>query len=153
MSLNMKKTICFALLLALSLSLFACSTPIIKSDEKKIEDCIESFTNAYNDGDVEEALKYMTGKNKNAVEAALKIVGMFTGYDAYEIFASVFSLGVATSDGDFMKVEIIEIEIDGDTATVTCDLSFPGAYSSESETSYFHMKKVDRNWFISNITD
>ncbi len=151
----MKKFILISLLITITVLCFtACD--LIKeepSDEEKIEICIMSFTEAYNDGDVEKAMEYMTGAQKNAIKSMLNLVGIFTGYDASTIFASVFSLGVATSDGDFMEVEIIEISIDGEEAEVSTKITFPDTQQEEDEISYFHLKKKDGQWLITDITD
>ena len=96
----MKKILYCTLLLSLIISFISCSHVITHSDSEKIEICIQNFADSYNSGDIEKALEYMTGKQKNALVATLKLLGTFTGYDAQEIFSSVFSLGIAFGDGN-----------------------------------------------------
>ena len=143
----------FLIIVSVFFSVTSCEQPILLTDEEKIINRINSFTDAYNDGDFKEMLNHMTGKQKNALEAVFKLAGIFTGYDISEIFSSVFSIGIAAGDGDFMKVEISEVDIEGNKAIVTTIISFPGAYIEEAETSYFHMKKHEEEWFIVDITD
>ncbi len=148
----MKKLVSFLLLITLLLFTSCDVTTILKSDDEKIEECICSFVDAYNDGDVEKALEYMTGKSKNALKSVLNLIGIFTGYDASQIFAAAFSIGVATAEGDYMQVEIKEINIEDNNAKVSVIMRFSSIYNTEDQ-AYFHLEKKNDEWLISDITD
>ena len=150
----MKRLIsCFLILLCVVTALGSCDKLSVPSDEEQIRSCIEAFTEAYNEGDFEAVLDQMTGKQKNALKSMLNIVGLLIGFDASSIFTSLFSLGVAMSEGDYMEVEIQKIEVDSNKATVTALISFNNPYGKEIGISYFHMKKKDDKWLIADITD
>lgn len=149
----MKKIVSILIVITLLLLFTSCDlTNAFMSDEDKIEQTISSFVDAYNDGDVEKALEYMTGKSKNALKSVLNLVEIFTGYNASEIFAAAFSIGVAASEGDFMEIEIKEITIENDNAKASVIMRFSSIYNTE-EAAYFHLEKKNGEWLTSNITE
>lgn len=148
----MRKTAFITLIaICVCICLSSCNFDIFMTDEKKIERRIDNFVSAYNDGDVDLALESMTKKTRNACEAIFSLAGLFVGVDVSEIFGSVFALGVSTSEGDYMSVEIEEIEIVSEKrAIVKAKISFT---DTEAEVGYFTMAMEDDDWFIADITD
>lgn len=122
------------------------------SDKKLVEQRIDEFVTSYNDGDVDEMIESFTAKTRNEFKAALKLFGVFASVDTYELFSSLFTLGVGMSEGDYIEVEIVEIDIEDDEAIVETKLAIPGA-KQKAETTYFILEKEDDDWFISDITE
>ncbi len=126
-----------------------------KTDKELIEERIETFVEAYNDGDVEKAMESMTPKIRNAFESIFGILNLFVQVDVSEIFKQMFSIGVAVTEGDYIDVEIVSVSIDDDTAVVETVFKMKNGMLGETQTeiTYFIMAKKDDGWFIDNITD
>ena len=148
-----------AKLLSLFLAIMLLCSTLASCEEKKqptaeelIEERITTFLTAYNDGDMEEVLECLDTKSKNKFNALLNvmggIVGGLTGY-SFDL-RDLFSLGVTLADGDFMNLSISKIEVSGDKAVATTQMSL---YPSGHQIIYFSMVKENDGWFISDMTD
>ncbi len=119
---------------------------IFKSDEELIRDRIQEFEDAYNDGDMEAVLECLEPSIKNAYSAMYGIAGSFMsgkiGFNAS--ISELFAIGTVTAMEDGLHIEINEIVIDGNHATVRVTIRS----GSFSEAGRFKMVKDNREWYI-----
>ena len=118
-----------------------------------ITERIETFLTAYNDGDMEVVLECLDAKTRNAFQAMLNILGGLAGSGAgFNIdLSDLFSLGVSTTSGDFMQLEVTDITvIDNANATATTTMDLTGA---GTQTIYFVMIYENDGWYIHDMTD
>ena len=155
----------FSLLLMISLLLtflVACKTgdsntpttdnTVTPTNEELIEERIKTFLTAYNTGDMDAVLKCLDAKTRNAFQAMLNLLGGIAGsYAGFDIdLSDLFSLGVNTTSGDFMGLEITSIDIINETTAVaTTNMELSGT----SMTIYFDMVYENDGWYISDMTD
>ncbi len=123
------------------------------TDEELIRERIQTFLVAYNEGDMETVLTCLDAKSRNAMEAMLNLLGgvagKFTGIGID--LKDLFSLGVAMTEDDFMKLELGEITIiDDENAVAVTTMNLTGAGVN---TIYFKMKYEHDGWYISDMTD
>ena len=133
--------------------LSACKKEKQPTNEELIENRITSFVTAYNDGDMEVVLECLDAKTRNAFQAMLNILGGLAGSAAgFNIdLSDLFSLGVSTTSGDFMELDITDITvIDGANATATTTMDLTGA---GTQTIYFVMVYENEGWYIHDMTD
>ena len=156
----MKKRIVALLLLMGLLTGFMCSCDnsglfgFLKppNDEEMIEERINTFVTAYNNGDIEEVKGSLTKKTRNQLDAILNLIGVFAKVDVSTLFSSLFTLGAGMSEGDSIRIEILDISIEnGEKAIVETNFAVPGA-NQEAELTYIILIKEDGDWFISDIT-
>ena len=98
-------------------------------------------------------LECLDAKSRNAMEAMLKLLGGIAGsYTGFEIdLKDLFSLGISTIDGDFMKLKITDIKItDSKNATVTTTMELTGA---GVQTIFFSMVYEHEGWYIRDMSD
>ncbi len=123
------------------------------TNEELITGRIETFLTAYNDGDMEVVLECLDAKTRNAFQAMLNILGGLAGSAAgFNIdLSDLFSLGVSTTSGDFMELEITDITvIDSANATATTKMFLTGA---GTQIIYFEMVYENNGWYIHDMTD
>ncbi len=126
----------------------------VVTDEYLIQKCVEDFLTAYNDGDMDRVLDCLDAKTRNAMEAMLNILGGLAGSQVgFDIdLKDFFSLGVNTTSGDFMLLDIINVEKQGnEKAVVTTSMSLPGGM--DNEKVFFMMVYENGKWCINDITD
>ncbi|MBQ2933855.1 MAG: hypothetical protein IJE02_04525 [Clostridia bacterium] len=122
-----------------------------KSDEQLIEERIEAFLDAYNSGDLDGVLECLDSRTRTTIESAIGITEAFTG--GVEV-SDVFGISIGTmSEGDILTVDIQEIKINDERATVEVLASYKDAAAGFSEPAVFTMKKEDRDWYIKNFED
>ncbi len=123
-----------------------------KTDAEQIEEVVQEFLQSYNDGDFEGVLDCMTAKTANAMRALFNLLGGIAGGKlGVDIqLSDLFSLGVATADGDFMNLNITNIEVNGIQAVVTTNMRLTGA---DTQAIYFELKKENGKWLIEDMTD
>lgn len=139
------------LLLCVSL-LSACT--LFKSDEELIESRINSFVKAYNSGDMDEVLKCLDTKTRNACQAAINIGNVFIGKTGYGFqLSDLFGLGAsALSEEDLLTLSDITINLVDDTeATVDVTMKYDDTKASTQGSAVFTMIKEDDDWFIKNF--
>ena len=92
--------------LSIVFSLLSGCVSFAKSDEEKIKSRLESFTNAYNSGDLEKMLDCMDSKTKNTYKSAINITDSLIGKTGFKInLNDLFGLSVGiTSDGELMTL-------------------------------------------------
>ncbi len=155
----------FSLLMVISLLLTffaACKTDdsntpttddtVTPTNEELIEERIKTFLTAYNSGDMDAVLECLDAKTRNAFQAMLNLLGGIAGsYAGFDIdLSDLFSLGVNTTSGDFMGLEITSIEVINEkTAVATTNMKLSGT----SMTIYFDMVYENDGWYIRDMTD
>ncbi len=127
--------------------------PLPASDKEQIQTRIEQFVFAYNSGDFDQVTACMTAKTRNAFQALLSLLGGIAGsYTGIEVdLSDLFSLGIATESGDFMGLQISDIQINGNTAVATTKMNLVGGM--ENQTIYFEMVYEQGGWYIDDMTD
>ncbi len=123
------------------------------TNEELITERIETFLTAYNTGDMETVLECLDAKTRNAFQAMLNLLGGLAGSAAgFNIdLSDLFSLGVSTTSGDFMELEITDITVIDSAnafATATMDLTDTG-----TQIIYFEMVYENNGWYIHDMTD
>ncbi len=155
----MKRIISLFLIILMALSCFAsCQIYNGRKDspatnEELITARIETFLTAYNAGDMDAVLECLDAKNRNALKAMLNILGGLAGSVAgFGIdLSDLFSLGISTTSGDFMKLEITDITvIDSANATATTKMFLTG---SGTQSICFEMVYENSDWYIHDMTD
>ena len=142
----------FLSVVLLMMTLVSCGK-IAKSNEKLIEERIDTFTTAYNSGDMETVLSCFNRKTRNTCQAMLNLAGGLVGEGTgLNIdLADLFALGVSMAPGDFMGLKIDEILVVEDemraTAVTTMDLVGEG-----EQTVYFVMVYETDGWYIEDMT-
>ena len=126
---------------------------VTTGDEALIRERIRLFFKAYNQGDMETVISCFDAKTRNAVQAMFNIGGAVAGSAVgFNLnLADLFALGVNTTSGDFMDLQIGEIKMtDEKRAIVTTTMSLAG---SGNQTVYFIMVYEDGGWYINDMTD
>ncbi|MBQ8146561.1 MAG: hypothetical protein IJ039_07230 [Clostridia bacterium] len=145
------------LLLAVCLSCFASCNPFKKSegltDEELITRRVNTFLTAYNDGDMDAVFDCLDAKTGNKFKALFNVVGGIAGgLLGIDIdLTDLFSLGVGVVDGDYMRLQINDINIvDESNAIVTATMDLQ---HSQTATIYFIMVYEKDDWYIHDMTD
>lgn len=155
----MKRFFALLLVIVMSFGFFASckkqegKTKVYPTNEELITERIETFLTAYNDGDMEAVLECLDAKTRNAFQAMLNLLGGLAGAAAgFNIdLSDLFSLGISTTQGDFMGLEITDINvIDSSNATATTIMNLTGA---GTQTIYFEMVYEKGSWYIHDMTD
>ncbi len=123
------------------------------TNEELITERIETFLTAYNTGDMEEVLECLDAKTRNTLQAMMNLLGgVVGGMAGFDIdLSDLFSLGVSTTQGDFMKLEIKDINVTNNSrATATTVMNLTGA---GTQTIYFEMVYEKDGWYIHDMTD
>lgn len=126
------------------------STP--PTNEELIRERIETFLQAYNTGDFDGVLECLDAKTRNVFEAWLNILGGIAGsYTGIDVdLSDLFTLGISTSKGDFMGLEINSISIsDNKNAVANTTMTMSG----QTMTIYFKMIYENGGWYINDMTD
>ncbi len=130
------------------------------TDEKKINDVLDDFQQAYAAGDMQEVLSCFDQKTRNAADSQLNIgnalISEITGFDIG--LSDMFSLGTAA--GNF-EIKLSDREMDriSDTsARVTGMLTekYNDTFAGEVKQQHkaiFTLVKEGRKWYISNIEE
>ena len=130
-----------------------------KSDEEMIEDRLSAFAKAYSQGDSEAAMNCFEPKIRNAGKAgsdlANSALSKMLGFGVD--MNGIWSLGVGFFDYE-MEIDISEIDIDGDEATVeaTMTLKWKDLWSGEQSQDFdtvFEMVKDGKDWYIHNMKE
>ena len=155
----MKKILALLLVIVMALGCLAsCKKDddfpeVLPTNEALIAERIETFLTAYNMGDMDTVLECLDAKTRNAFQAMLNLLGGLAGSAAgFDIdLKDLFSLGVSTTQGDFMGLEIRDINvIDSSNAVATTTMNLTGA---GVQTIYFEMVYENNGWYIHDMTD
>ena len=123
------------------------------TNEELIAERIETFVTAYNTGDMDTVVKCLDAKTGNTFKSMLNLMGGIAGgVTGFDIdLSDLFTLGVSTTSGDFMELEIIDIKVvDSSNATATTTMKLAG---SSNQTVYFVMVYENDGWYIHDMND
>ncbi len=152
----MIKRVLALFLIAVFFSLMLCACDFLdlfaESDETKIENRIQTFVSDYNSGDVEAVMASMTKRTRRILESTFGILGSISGYDVKELFVYGFSLGVLTSEGDYLFLEIVDIEVSEDSKKADANVVIK-MDGSDTGAAVFKMKYENDGWYIDDIKD
>ncbi len=154
----MKRLLGLLLVIVMALGVFvSCKNndmpQVPPTNEELITERIETFLTAYNTGDMDKTLECLDAKTRNAFQAMLNLLGGIAGSAAgFDIkLSDLFSLGVNMVEGDFMGLEIADInEINSSKAIATTIMNLTGM---EIQTIYFEMIYENDGWYIHDMTD
>ncbi len=127
-----------------------------KTDEELITERIESFVEAYNNGDMEEAIECMDSKSRNALESAMNMANALIGKTGFDIsMGDLFGLAVSMSESELLKIDDISITyISDENADVSAGLSYNDKITGTAnfeEQIIIKMKKEKSDWFIEDM--
>lgn len=119
-----------------------------KTDEELIRERIEAFEEAYNDGDYDGMLDCLDSGMRAATEISMGLMdNLMSDMIGFDIGMSDM-FGLAGLMGDFCDIEIKNISINGDTATVDIVMKLNMYGESTSEATTLPMVKQGRKWLI-----
>ena len=123
-------------------------TDIFKSDEDLIRERIEALETAFNDGDMDGVLECLDSQSQVYAEMYMGVMDSFlsegTGLDMG--MGDLF--GFAGAMGDYCTIEVLDIQISGDTALVTVSITMDMYGTYQSEEGVLPMIKEDDGWYI-----
>jgi len=127
---------------------------LFKSDETLIRERIQAYEQACESGDYEAMLDCMDAATRSMMESSMGLMdglleeGTGLGIGMTDMF------GFAGMMGDFLTIEIKNIQIDGDHATVTVEMIMTifGMRQSSGEAE-LPMVKEDGDWYIGGVDD
>lgn len=137
------------LMLIFSFCIAGCT--YLKSDEEMIADRVQTFEEAYNNGDWEKVLNCFDSKSRNTYEAMFSVGEMFgsslIGFDIS--FSDFFALGMGlVGEDEQLAIEITDIVInDKKSAIVYGTVTF----NYENITSEIKLVKEKNDWFIQDM--
>jgi len=119
-------------LIVISTCLISCENPFEPepTDEEMIEERINTFLTAYNSGDLNTVFECLDSKSRNTYKALFNVLGGILGsLSGLSLdLSDLFTLGVNTSSGDFMDLEITDITItENEKATATARTNLAGS--------------------------
>lgn len=129
-----------------------------KSDEELILDRIDEFVSFYNDGDLDGAIECMASKQRKKFKNEMKLIegiGLGFGLGGFSVsgsldLGSMFGLGVGLTDGDFIKIEIVEIDIyDSKKANIYAYMTLMNV----EKPAKIQMVKEKNDWYIRDMGD
>ena len=141
-----------AFVVAAVVSFLIFGTNLFKSDETLIRERIQAYEDASNDGDMDAMLDCMDSETKALMEGTMDLMdGLFQEGSGMD-FGMSDMFGFAGAMGDFFKVEITNIEIEGNYATVSVIMSADMyGYSEETEETELPMVKEGGDWYIGGM--
>lgn len=141
-----------AFVVAAVVSFLIFGTNLFKSDETLIRERIQAYEDACNDGDMDAMLDCMDSETKALMEGTIGFMdGLFQEGSGMD-FGMSDMFGFAGAMGDFFKVEITNIEIEGNYATVSVIMSADMyGYSEETEETELPMVKEGGDWYIGGM--
>ena len=141
-----------AFVVAAVVSFLIFGTNLFKSDETLIRERIQAYEDACNDGDFEAMLDCMDSETKTLMEGTMGLMDGIFSEGAGMDFGMSDMFGLAGAMGDFFTVEITNIEIEGEYATVTVIMSADMyGYSEETEEAALPMVKEGGDWYIGGM--
>ncbi|MBR3592838.1 MAG: zinc-ribbon domain-containing protein [Clostridia bacterium] len=127
--------------------IFLCAN-FFKSDEQKIRDRLDTFSESCNDGDIEEMINCFDKKTRKTYDMSLGLVeGIFGGMTGFDLpIGDMFEIfGMQEMKGSMnVQIDIESIEINGNDAVVKVTLYSEG----EAEAEEIIMCKEDDDWYI-----
>ena len=124
---------------------------IFKSDEQLIRERVEEFETAYNNTDWDAMLDCMDASTRSMMEMIMGFAdSMMSDAIGFDIgMSDMFAMSGLMLEGDFCEMEVVDIQIDGNTARVTVRMTVEMYGHSESEEMMLPMVKEGNDWYIS----
>lgn len=149
------KTIMALMLIAvMSFSFVGCN-----NDKKDIENLILEFEYACNTLDFDAVLNCIDPKISDNIKLAGGLLGMFTETDTDQMFEELSQylldntdLGGGTSFFSTIKIDVEDIEIEGEEALVTARLKFNVTGEEMERVASFSCIYYTDKWYISNFS-
>lgn len=125
---------------------------VFKSDEELIRERIQAYEDACNNGDYEAMLECMDAQTQALMEVTMGFMdGLFTEGTGMD-FGITDMFGLAGLMGDYCHIEIKNIAIDGEYATVTVVMSTDVyVHEASAEEAELPMVKEDGDWYIGGL--
>lgn len=147
----MRKTlisvVAIVLCVAMMFSLTGCT------QKSEIKSLIGQFENACNELDFNAVLDCITPKTADSIKMAAGFVGMFTDTSSEEMFDSLSKFMTSDNIGgtDFfssIKIDVKEIEITEDKATVLTDLTYEINDKKATKEATIKCELYNEKWYI-----
>lgn len=148
----MKRIIALVLIIVVALGCFASCGEKDDLAQKLIIMRINSFTSAYNSGDMDKVLECLDAKTRNTCQATFNLLGGLAGsFAGFDIdLSDLFSLGISTAEGDYMDLTINNVDVeDSSNATVTATMHLNGV----KQKINFIMVYEDNGWYIHDMIE
>jgi len=124
---------------------------VFKSDEELIRERVEEFETAYNNTDWDAMMDCMDESTRAMMEMVMgfadSIMSEAIGFDM--AMSDMFAMSGLMLEGEFCEMEVVDIQIDGDTARVTVRMTVDMYGYSDSEEMILPMVKEGNDWYIS----
>ena len=127
------------------------SGSLFKSDEDLIRERIEALETAYNNTDWDGVMECMDESTQAMMDMVMGFAdGLLSDSIGFDIAMSdLFAIGGLALDGDYCQIEVLDIQIDGDTAMVTVRMTMDMYEYSDSQEAMLPMVKEGGDWYIS----
>lgn len=124
---------------------------LFKSDEQLIRERIEAMETAYNDTDWDGVMDCMDESTRAMMDMVMGFAdGLLSDSIGFDIAMSdMFAMSGLVLDGEFCQIEVLDIQIDGDTAMVTVRMTMDMYDYSDSQEATLPMIKEGGDWYIS----
>lgn len=152
----LRRIISCVLILCVLLTMTACD-----SSKMEIRSLMSDFQKSCNDLDGEAMLDCINPKVADTIDAAMKIIGVFTSKSSDELFTTIADVLLGNSllgTKDFfstldIKVESVNVSESGSDANGTATVTYVNS-SGEKQTksATFKCIKSDDRWYISNFS-
>ena len=124
---------------------------VFKSDEELIRERVEEFETAYNNTDWDAMMDCMDESTRAMMEMVMgfadSIMSEAIGFDM--AMSDMFAMRGLMLEGEFCEMEVVDIQINGDTARVTVRMTVDMYGYSDSEEMMLPMVKEGNDWYIS----
>lgn len=127
------------------------ATNAFKSDEDLIRERIEALETAYNNTDWDGVMDCMDESTRAMMDMVMGFAdGLLSDSIGFDIAMSdMFAMSGLALDGDYCQIEVLDIQINGDTAMVTVRMSMEMYGYSDAQEAALPMVKEGGDWYIS----
>lgn len=117
-----------------------------KSDQQLITDRLNTFTTAYNEGNLDQLIDCFDPKTQNTLKAVSGVAGSLLGVNVSDLFGLVMGSSSFTGVDTTVNISIHDIQLTG-KQRATVDITFICG-TLENENCTLHMMKSGWNWYI-----
>ncbi len=103
------------------------------------------FYNALKDGDTDAMMECLDPETVKTLNKQLEAAGMEFS-DVFDISTMMDEEGIDVST---LKFRVVKEDVEGDTATVTVEVSYKDDGENVKENTELPLKKVDGKWYVS----
>lgn len=131
----MRKFIIYIIVIAVFIGggYYVYNTYFLKSDEEKIEECLQKFAAAYSEGDFDALCECLDSKSKNALRSILGVGNSFLNIGLEDIFGTMFSLNSISAGEDSVQFQIKDIKINRQKAYVNLEMKIITSIITKTE--------------------